>query len=154
MTQESKNTPPLFTQVEVSPTSNGYNASSPDTSVLLQQTKLMKQLLEAVDRQNELLEEMVEQNQAAQKQKVTELQLWKKANPVLSNNCRKASETLSQVQANFLEALTEEIIENGDILTEGDFMMTEFVDRFGPRLAHLNGILQILSQLGSNSQTD
>ena len=26
-------------------------------------------------------------------------------------------------------------------------MLNEFVDRFGPRLAHLNGVLQVLSQL-------
>jgi hypothetical protein len=25
----------------------------------------------------------------------------------------------------------------------------EFVDRVGPRLAHLNGVLQVLAQLGS-----
>jgi len=30
-------------------------------------------------------------------------------------------------------------------------MLNEFVDRFGPRLAHLNGLLQILSQLSSSS---
>jgi hypothetical protein len=28
-------------------------------------------------------------------------------------------------------------------------MLNEFVDRFGPRLAHLNGVLQVLSQLGA-----
>jgi len=35
---------------------------------------------------------------------------------------------------------------------EGDFMLNEFVDRFGPRLAHLNGVLQVLTQLGSNPE--
>jgi hypothetical protein len=28
-------------------------------------------------------------------------------------------------------------------------MLNEFVDRYGPRLAHLNGVLQVLAQLGS-----
>ena len=28
-------------------------------------------------------------------------------------------------------------------------MLNEFVDRYGPRLAHLNGVLQILAQLAS-----
>jgi hypothetical protein len=32
---------------------------------------------------------------------------------------------------------------------DGEFMLNEFVDRFGPRLAHLNGVLQVLTQLGS-----
>jgi hypothetical protein len=32
---------------------------------------------------------------------------------------------------------------------DGEFMLNEFVDRFGPRLAHLNGVLQVLAQLSS-----
>jgi len=32
-------------------------------------------------------------------------------------------------------------------MEEGEFVFNEFVDRFGPRLAHLNGVLQMLSQL-------
>ena len=38
-------------------------------------------------------------------------------------------------------------------LLEGEFMMNEFVDRFGPRLAHLNGVLQVLAQLGTSDAT-
>jgi hypothetical protein len=30
-------------------------------------------------------------------------------------------------------------------------MLNEFVDRFGPRIAHLNGLLQVLSQLSAIS---
>ena len=36
---------------------------------------------------------------------------------------------------------------------EGEYMLNEFVDRFGPRLAHLNGVLQVLAQLGSGDPT-
>ena len=32
---------------------------------------------------------------------------------------------------------------------DGDFLLNEFVDRFGPRLAHLNGVIQVLAQLSS-----
>ena len=45
--------------------------------------------------------------------------------------------------------MTREINENVDALMDGEFMLNEFVDRFGPRLAHLNGVLQILAQLSS-----
>jgi hypothetical protein len=34
-------------------------------------------------------------------------------------------------------------------MLDGDFALNEFVDRYGPRLAHLNGVLQVLSQLSS-----
>ena len=60
---------------------------------------------------------------------------------------RKAAESLSKVQLEFLQSLTEEVYENADALMDGEFMLNEFVDRFGPRLAHLNGVLQVLSQL-------
>ena len=63
--------------------------------------------------------------------------------------CRTAAETLSRVQTRFLENLTDEVLDNEDCLMDGEFMMNEFVDRYGPRLAHLNGVLQVLSQLSS-----
>jgi hypothetical protein len=74
---------------------------------------------------------------------------WKQANPDLARNCRVAAEALSQVQVEFLNTMTNEINENADALMDGEFMLNEFVDRFGPRLAHLNGVLQILAQLSS-----
>ena len=33
-------------------------------------------------------------------------------------------------------------------------MLNEFVDRFGPRLAHLNGLLQVLSQLSGPTNSN
>ena len=49
----------------------------------------------------------------------------------------------------FLTSMTEEINENSDVLMDGEFMLNEFVDRYGPRLAHLNGVLQVLAQLST-----
>ncbi|MBC7354160.1 MAG: hypothetical protein H5U08_17530, partial [Thermogutta sp.] len=63
--------------------------------------------------------------------------------------CREAAEALARVQTEFLHQLTEEVNENFDALLDGEFMFTEFVDRFGPRMAHLNSILQVLTQLSS-----
>jgi len=60
-----------------------------------------------------------------------------------------AAESLSQVQIEFLNGMTQEINDNVDALMDGEFMLNEFVDRFGPRLAHLNGVLQVLAQLSS-----
>jgi hypothetical protein len=49
-----------------------------------------------------------------------------------------------------LKTITGEVIMADEDLVDSDFMLNEFVDRYGPRLAHLNGILQVLAQLGSN----
>ena len=110
-------------------------------------TYLLRELLAGQDRQNELLEELVNQLGAAQKQRTNELGQWKQANPELSQRCRVAAETLSRVQNEFLANLTEEVADNEECLMDGEFLLNEFVDRYGPRLAHLNGVLQVLSQL-------
>ena len=112
-------------------------------------TALLQQLVIGQDRQNELLEDMVEQMNAGQRQRSTELGQWKEANPLLARRCRAAAEALSQVQTEFLHNLTVEISDNHENMMDGEFVLNEFVDRFGPRLAHLNGVLQLLSQLSS-----
>ncbi len=138
----------LFTHIDVSahPTSTknrGDDVSNADIAMLLQH------LIAGQDRQNELLEELVQQTTASQRQRANELGQWKEANPALARRCRNAAEALSGVQTEFLRALTEEITDNADGFMEGEFLLNEFVDRFGPRLAHLNGVLQVLSQLSS-----
>ncbi|MCL6501708.1 MAG: hypothetical protein K6T86_03410 [Pirellulales bacterium] len=139
--------PPLFTQVAIS--AGSTTGQGAGVNVHDEQLRLLREILGALDRQNELLEEVVQQLGAAQKQRMQELGQWKAANPQLAQKCRLAAETLSRVQTEFLHALTAEVNENADVLADGDFMLNEFVDRFGPRLAHLNGVLQVLSQLGS-----
>jgi hypothetical protein len=96
-----------------------------------------------------LLEELVNHLNGSQKQRASELGQWKQANPHLARNCRLAAEALGKVQTEFLSSLTREINDNFETLLDGEFMLNEFVDRFGPRLAHLNGLLQVLSQLSS-----
>ncbi|MCG8653310.1 MAG: hypothetical protein MI861_25955 [Pirellulales bacterium] len=111
--------------------------------------ELLRQLVAGQQQQNRLLEDLAQQQAAAHKQRVGELQQWKNANPDLARACRQAAETLSRVQTQFLDSLTEEISDSEEHLMEGEYMLNEFVDRFGPRLAHLNGVLQVLAQLGS-----
>ena len=139
--------PPMFSQIDVAQTA--YSTPSARVGGDGEQTQLLRELVAGQDRQNELLEELVNQLGAAQKQRVTELGQWKQANPHLARCCRTAAETLGKVQTEFLDSLTQEITENAEILMDGEFMLNEFVDRFGPRMAHLNGLLQVLSQLSA-----
>lgn len=146
----SKDQPPethLFTQIDVS-TGTGSPENN-NKNMMNELCYLMREMISAQDRQNELLEEMVQQFSAAQRQRSAELASWKQANPKLAKNCRYAAELLSKVQTEYLETITEEIDESYAYMQEGEFMVNEFVDRFGPRVAHMNGILQILSQLGN-----
>jgi hypothetical protein len=140
-----RTTSPLFTQVDISPSALTSTTANGEP----EQTRLLRDILTAQDRQNELLEELVNQLTAPQKQRNQELGQWKSANPELAQHCRAAAETLSRVQTEFLNSLTQEVNENAEVLCDGEFMLNEFVDRFGPRLAHLNGVLQVLAQLGA-----
>ena len=135
---------PVF-RIDVSADADSQQSVSSDRVSL----ELLRQLVVAQQQQNKLLEQLVQQNAAIHQQRANELQQWKNANPELARACRQAAETLSRVQTQFLDNLTEEISYNEENLVEGEFMMNEFVDRFGPRLAHLNGVLQVLAQLGT-----
>ena len=144
---QQRTRPPLFTQIDVSEAA--YPPPSSSRGHEAEQTRLLREILAAQDRQNELLEELVGQFNAVQKQRANELGQWKQANPHLARNCRTAAEALGKVQTEFLESLTAEVNANYEHLLDGEFMLNEFVDRFGPRMAHLNGLLQVLSQLSA-----
>jgi hypothetical protein len=146
--QDRQTTSSLFPPVDVTAATHAAPASVPDRGDS-EQTRLLRELVAAQDRQNELLEELVSQLSASQRQRSQELVNWKAANPELAHSCRVAAEGLSRVQTSFLETLTEEVNANVDSLADGEFLLSEFVDRFGPRLAHLNGVLQVLAQLSS-----
>jgi hypothetical protein len=148
MPDDYQQTPSLFTHIDVSThTRADHRADSSDVNAAL--VNVLSQIVAAQDRQNELLEELIEQMNNAQRQRAAELVQWKQANPDLARHCREAAETLGHVQTRFLESVTEEIRDNAETLMDGEFMLNEFVDRFGPRLAHLNGVLQVLSQLSA-----
>ena len=146
MQNDSQDVSPVF-RIDVS-----QSASEPKFEKLNDQhqsnmTMLLEQLVVGQDRQNELLEEIVDQLGSAQRQRSTELNNWKQANPVLARRCRVAAEALSEVQSEFLHSLTCDVQENHENMSDSEFVLNEFVDRYGPRLAHLNGVLQLLSQL-------
>ena len=153
MSDDRRARQPLYTQIDVShaayPPSTSAIASGSNNVVNNEAVGLLREMLAAQDRQNELLEEIVGQLSAVQRQRANELGQWKQANPMLARDCRVAAEALSKVQTEYLVSLTQEITDNFESLRDGEFMLNEFVDRFGPRLAHLNGLLQVLSQLSS-----
>ena len=144
MSQSQNPSLPIYSQVDVT----AGNLSDSDLEQQ-DQTVLLREVLAAQDRTNELLEDLVSVMATSHKQRSQELHQWKNANPDLSESCREAAESLSRVQVEYLERITEEIRDTADDMVEGEFMLNEFVDRFGPRLAHLNGVIQVLAQLSS-----
>ena len=137
---------PLFTQVDITSNPAGAHALPPITSG--EQTHVLREILKALDRQNELIEELVTNTSQHQRLRESELKKWRQEHPRLARNCRTAVDALGQVHSELLDSMTSEINGSADDLMHGDYALNEFVDRFGPRLAHLTGMLHVLSQLG------
>lgn len=146
--ESSRARQPLYTQIDVG---SGAFPAVPHAGRgdLSESTLILREILAAQDRQNELLEEMVSQMGLQGRQRANELGQWKQANPRLARSCRKAAESLGKIQTEFLDSLTQEITSNFDSLVEGEYMLNEFIDKYGPRMAHLNGLLQVLAMLGA-----
>jgi hypothetical protein len=150
MSQSHSAAPAMYTQLDV--TAGGGHTAAP-ASTPMEHTEILREVLAAQDRTNEILEELVGIMATSHKQRLQELHQWKNANPRLAKSCREAAEALSRVQVEYLERMTEEIADTADDMACGEFVMNEFVDRFGPRLAHLNGVIQVLAQLSSTPQS-
>lgn len=146
MASDPQQVPPLFTHVDVTAGTPAKKESENQLD-LEQVVGLLREVVANQDRQNQLMEELVSQMSASQRQRAAELGQWKQANPGLARNCRLAAESLSKAQTEYLRNLTEEITDNEEGLADSDYLLNELIDRFGPRLAHLNGVLQVLSQL-------
>ena len=149
MPHDSHDISPVF-RIDVAQSASDPAVGQPN-STQSEMTALLHQLVAGQDRQNELMEEMIEQMHAGQRQRSNELTQWKEANPLLARRCRAAAEALSQVQTEFLQSLTVDVNDSHEEMIDSEFVLNEFVDRYGPRLAHLNGVLQLLSQLSANS---
>lgn len=115
-----------------------------------QHMEMMASLRELVDhqrRQGHLISQMVNMQTQAAQQRAGELKQWRASHPHLSVACRSALEMLGRAQTEYYDKMVSEIEESGASLEYGDYVVNEFIDRFGPRLVHLNSLLQLLSQL-------
>jgi|TARA_B110000467_G_C18224615_1_gene425074 hypothetical protein len=151
MASDSQDNPlqAAFSSIDVTATSGSPDVGDTAADVNTLLAGLMRRMITEQEASNTLLKELIGQIQSQQRGRAGELDKWKEANPKLANRCRVAAETLSDIQNDFLMGLTAEVEDSEDALRDSDYMLQEFVDRYGPRLAHLNGVLQVLSQLAA-----
>jgi hypothetical protein len=141
--------PPIFSQFDISAGTVAAGSQQPVTGDLTETNRLLRDLVLAQHRSNELLVELVNQVSQQQRQRMAELKAWKEANPQLAKACRQAAESLSKVHTEFLSGLAQEAADNADDFSDSEYALGEFIDRYGPRLAHFNGVLQLFAQLGA-----
>ena len=144
--------PPVFTQLDISANSITPGAAQADPQarhLLAESIALQQRQIELLGRQVELLGELLNQVSLQQRQRAAELKAWKEANPDLARSCRQAAESLAKVHTEFLAGVAAEAFDNAENFADSEYALGEFIDRYGPRLAHFNGVLQLFAQLGS-----
>ncbi|MFM7185682.1 MAG: hypothetical protein ACKO4Z_13050 [Planctomycetota bacterium] len=141
--------PPIFSQFDISAGTVPSTSQQPITGDLTETNALLREIVGTQRKSVELLVELVNQVSLQQRQRVAELKAWKEANPQLAKACRQAAESLSKVHTEFLSSLAQEAADNAEDFSDSDYALGEFIDRYGPRLAHFNGVLQLFAQLGA-----
>ena len=144
MTSTRHSTPPLYSQLEVSPGTQPRSVLSSRE----EQTELLRDVLNAQDRTNELLEDLVGDDghhaEAARQRTATNgatpIRNWP---PLAARRPRRSAACRSSIS----NRMTDDINDTSDDMVDGEFVLNEFIDRYGPRLAHLNGVIQVLAQL-------
>ena len=141
--------PPVFTQLEISASSVAPGPNPALNADPNETNRLLREMIAVQMKSCELLAELVNQVSLQQRQRVAELKAWKEANPELAKSCRQAAESLSKVHTEFLASIARDAAENAEDFTDSEYALGEFIDRYGPRLAHFNGVLQLFAQLGA-----
>jgi chromosome segregation ATPase len=146
--------------MEVSPTGQGSAqlVPTPNDSLSLlhlmvnlqnQSLELQRQMLEMQRQQLELTREITQVNREQRARQIAELERWQSGHEHVLESCRETLGSLEQVHAALMGELAAYVKENYENLLEGEFTLTDFVDRFGPRLAHLNTMLAVLRPLAA-----
>jgi hypothetical protein len=151
MSQDPRLFTPIFS-IDVSADPTTVAASNKiDANELI--VGLLKQLVDGQQREIKLLEEVAHFVGVHHKQRQQEIAQWKQTNPDLARSCRLATESLVKVQNEFIHKLTEEAVDSHETMIDSEYMLQEFIDRFGPRIAHLGGVLHMVSSLSAQKDS-
>ncbi len=145
-------------RMEVSPTGQSPAPVAPNLSdpvALLQlilnlqsqSLELQRQILDTQRQQLELAREASHIAREQRGRQVSELERWQANHEAGLEPCRESLGKLEQVHAALMGELFHHVDENHENLVDGEYALTDFVDRFGPRLAHLNTMLAVLRPL-------
>lgn len=159
--RENTPSPPWTTyRMEVSPTGQASPPVAPplnDPIALLnllvnlqsQTLEAQRQILDLQRQQLDLAREAAQVSREQRARQVADLERWQNGHETILDRCKQALGQLEQVHAALLGDMAMYVEENHDNLVDGDFALSDFVDRFGPRLAHLNTMLAVLRPLAA-----
>ena len=116
-------------------------------SLQAQTLEVQKQILQNQAQQLELTREATHIAREQRARQMGELERWQVGHESVLDQCRESLGQLEQVHAALMADLVNHVADNHENLVDGEFALTDFVDRFGPRLAHLNTMLAVLRPL-------
>jgi hypothetical protein len=97
---------------------------------------------------------MVQLAKETRQRQHAELEAWQRENQHVVEHCREVLGTLSRVHSGMLSDIAQYVRENEENLLESEFSISDFVDRFGPRMHHLSAMLGVLKQVSAPSAAD
>ena len=121
-------------------------------SLQAQTLEVQKQILLNQGQQLELVREAAHIAREQRSRQIAELERWQAGHDRVIDQCRDSLGQLEQVHAALMGELVNHVTDNFENLVDGEFALTDFVDRFGPRLAHLNTMLAVLRPLAIASK--
>lgn len=144
--------------MEVSPTGQGGPpvVANPNDPVALlqailtltsQNNQLQQQIVDLQRQQLELVRENTQIARDQRARQIADLERWQQGHAKVLDHCKDTLGRLEQVHAALMGEMADYVEEHHDNLVDGDFALSDFVDRFGPRLAHLNTMLAVLRPL-------
>jgi hypothetical protein len=115
----------------------------------VQSLEVQKLILQNQQQQLELARESAQIAREQRARQIAELERWQAGHERVIDQCRDSLGQLEQVHSALMAELVNHVAEHHENLLDGDFALTDFVDRFGPRLAHLNTMLAVLRPLAA-----
>lgn len=161
--RENPSSPSWTYRMEVSPTGQSPTPVLPnvtDPVALMQlmvnlQNQTLEILRQMLDNQRQELELTREAAQVAREQRArqsADLERWQSGHGQVLERCKATLGRLEEVHASLMAEMAEYVADHHENLVEGDFALSDFVDRFGPRLAHLNTMLAVLRPLSAGAK--
>jgi hypothetical protein len=144
--------------MDITPTGQAPGLPASDDPVALlnlmvnlqsQTIELQRQMLENQRQQLEMIRETTQVAREQRARQMADLERWQSSHGDVLDTCKQSLGMLEQVHSSLIRDLTEYVAEYHENLVDGDFALSDFVDRFGPRLAHLNTMLAVLRPLAA-----
>lgn len=158
--RENPSSPPWTYRMEVSPTGQALAPVAPTASdplSLLQlmvnlQTQALETQRQSLEMQRQQLELIRESTQVARDQRarqIADLERWQQGHETILDDTKRALGQLEEIHASLMGEMASYVEDHHENLVDGDFALSDFVDKFGPKLAHLNTMLAILRPLAA-----